>query len=163
MPYVSGINVEGSVLSNSSISNTVISNGGSSNAGSKSNIYIGQTNNIFEDGSISIDTKTASPYIQSLINTGTINNQIYPDDRSRKSIPISGGEWVQLAVSYDPFSLANNPSNPIPIITYTYVKNLWLNPYNNINVDSTTQGQAEQTKLSSVSLKNMSNSINGFI
>jgi hypothetical protein len=162
MPNVGGINVEGSVLSNSSISNTVVSNGGSSNAGSKSNVYIGQTNNVFEDGSISIDSKTSSPYIQSLINTGTINNQIYPDDRSKKSTPFIG-EWVQLAVSYDPFSLANNPSNPIPIVTYTYVKNIWNNPFNNINVDSTTQGQAEQTKMTSVNVKNMSNSIAGFV
>ena len=61
------------------------------------------------------------------------------------------------------FSLANNPSNPIPIVTYTYVKNIWNNPFNNINVDSTTQGQAEQTKMTSVNVKNMSNSIAGFV
>jgi predicted NodU family carbamoyl transferase len=34
---------------------------------------------------------------------------------------------------------------------------------NNINVDSTTQGQAEQTKMTSVNVKNMSNSIAGFV
>ena len=155
MPSSSHMNTEGNVISPSIISNLNLSDGFSSkNTEFKTKFSARVTAINIENGEIYFERLKGN--LGKSLNTNSANKAI-PVDIYNIQIPVIG-EIVEIIQAPDALSLSNDKGSSNTVNYYGKILNTWNNINTNKTLDPTVPGQANESQLSSINIKNMNKS-----